>query len=487
MRIDDIQAAVQRRVVVANAIAAGVVLVYLLLVGPRYPGESFLSTALIAATSFAVLLALLVVIATRISRRLAERNTGWFREDREPTAEERDLALRAPFTFAVYPLPFWLAAAILTTVSPSIGSARDRIGVFVTIMLGGALSSALSYPLIEQGMREITVRAMAGAPPTATIGLTLRARLILAWVLGSGIPLLGIALTPLVRSHHAVAPLWVPVVLLAAAGIAAGVAITVGASTAIAEPMEALRESLERIQQGHLRTSLDVDAGGEIGMVQAGFNQMAAGLREREEIRDLFGRHVGEEVARAALKQGVSLGGEQRVVSVFFVDLIGSSALARETEPARVVALLNRFFAAVVHATDAEAGWINKFEGDAALAVFGAPNDEPDHAFRALRAARALRGELDQLGIEAGIGVSSGTVVAGNVGTEARYEYTVIGHPVNEAARITDESKRFPGRLLASASAVHAAGPEASNWKPAGTLELRGVGATDVYAYDDGA
>ncbi|MBA2624662.1 MAG: adenylate/guanylate cyclase domain-containing protein, partial [Acidimicrobiia bacterium] len=120
---------------------------------------------------------------------------------------------------------------------------------------------------------------------------------------------------------------------------------------------------------------------------------------------------------------------------------------------------------------------MNKFEGDGALCVFGAPGDQPDHAARALRAGVALRRAVVALGerhpdLDAGIGISSGPAVAGNVGAEARYEYTVIGDPVNEAARLTELAKSRDSRLLASAAAIAAAGTadetggtcEASAW-----------------------
>jgi adenylate cyclase len=105
--------------------------------------------------------------------------------------------------------------------------------------------------------------------------------------------------------------------------------------------------------------------------------------------------------------------------------------------------------------------------------VFGAPADQPDHAARALRAARTLGVALRD-GAPAGIGVSSGTVVAGNVGAEQRYEYTVIGDPVNEAARLTEEAKHQRAHVLASEAAVRAAGAEASQWAEVGTFALRG-------------
>ena len=122
-------------------------------------------------------------------------------------------------------------------------------------------------------------------------------------------------------------------------------------------------------------------------------------------------------------------------------------------------------------------GWVNKFEGDAALCVFGAPAPHPDAAGAALATARALRFRLDDqlTGIQAGIGVSAGQVVAGNVGAANRFEYTVIGDPVNEAARLTELAKSSPGRLLASDAAIARAGDrERARWRFGREESLRG-------------
>jgi adenylate cyclase len=215
-------------------------------------------------------------------------------------------------------------------------------------------------------------------------------------------------------------------------------------------------------------------------------------LRERERLDDLFGRYVGADVARHALLRGVALEGEVREVSALFVDVVGSTRLALRKDPTEVVADLNALFGAVVSAVSAEGGWVNKFVGDAALCVFGAPNDQPDHAARALRSARRLRNELVVLGsahpdLDAGIGVSSGAAVAGNVGAEERYEYTVIGDPVNEAARLTELAKANPGRVLVSEAAVRAAGGGAGEWCPVERVVLRGRDEpTSVYAPGSG-
>jgi adenylate cyclase len=301
---------------------------------------------------------------------------------------------------------------------------------------------------------------------------------VLSWALGSAVPLIGIAIAPLTPAENR-ANLLFPIVLLAVIGLIAGSIFVALAAKSVAEPIESVRAGLERVEAGDLDTSVPVDDGGEIGLLQAGFNRMADGLREREQLRDLFGRYVGEEVARQAVEQAAGLGGELREVSVLFVDLVGSTAMAQERPPTQVVATLNEFFATIVRVVAAEGGWVNKFEGDGALCVFGAPADQPDHAARALRAARQLGAALGG-NLPAGIGVSAGTAVAGNVGAEQRYEYTVIGDPVNEAARLTEAAKPHPAHVLASEAAVRRAGDEAAHWVPVGTFELRGRSSPTV-------
>ena len=152
-----------------------------------------------------------------------------------------------------------------------------------------------------------------------------------------------------------------------------------------------------------------------------------------------------------------------------------------------MVAVLNAYFETVVRCVGAEEGYVLKFEGDGALCVFGAPAEQPDHAERALRAARALRKELRALSesIDAAIGISSGQVVHGNVGAANRYEYTVIGDPVNEASRLTDEAKYRHTRVLASETTLQRAASEAANWGHSGTISLRGR-ARPTVAFEPG-
>ena len=156
--------------------------------------------------------------------------------------------------------------------------------------------------------------------------------------------------------------------------------------------MRELRRAIDAVTQGDLDVSVPVDDGSEVGRLQAGFNGMVAGLREREQLRDLYGRQVGADVAREALERGIALGGETREVSALFVDVVGSTELAHRESPERVVALLNEFFDAVVAAVHDCGGLVNKFEGDAALCVFGAPVPQArPRGARARLRARAAR------------------------------------------------------------------------------------------------
>ena len=221
---------------------------------------------------------------------------------------------------------------------------------------------------------------------------------------------------------------------------------------------------------------IDVYERSELGHLQTGFNRMVAGLRERDRLRDLFGRHVGEEVVRRAVEESESFSGGEREVAIVFVDLVGSTQLATTREPHEVAAVLNDFFRIVVDEVDARRGLINKFQGDAALAVFGAPLRTADPASAALDdRAGPWAPNYPRLRVDFGIGVSAGPVFGGNIGAENRYEYTVVGDAVNEAARLADRAKDFDGRVLCSGAALDRADAvERRCWSSCGSEVLRG-------------
>ena len=349
----------------------------------------------------------------------------------------------------------------------------------LTVLLGGLTTCAIAFLLLERGMRPVVTRLREVLPEVTACAPTVRSRLLLAWVLGSGIPLAGIALTLIEQQGTDRTRLFILLGLLTGSGILVGAYTSILAAGSVADPLRALQRTMERVADGDLSATVPIADSGEIGDLQLRFNRMTAGLREREHLRELFGRHVGTDVARYAI-DNTDLGGETREVSVLFIDLRGSTALAEKLAPDRVVAMLNDLFTTVVAAVESEGGWANKFEGDAALCIFGAPMPQPGHAEHALRAARRLRADLQQLrprhpDLDAGIGVATGNVVAGNIGSAQRYEYTVIGDAVNVAARLCALAKRAPGRVLVDAASVDAAGAdEKAMWESRGEVELRG-------------
>jgi adenylate cyclase len=294
-----------------------------------------------------------------------------------------------------------------------------------------------------------------------------------------------VAILTLTLGEVSLTKLAIVVLVLGGVVLCFGLLVTWLNARAVVAPILAVRNAMEEVEDGNLDAEVQVYDGTELGQLQAGFNEMVRGLRDREHLRDLFGRHVGKDVAEAAALGDVELGGETRVVSVLFVDLIGSTSLASEREPGEVVELLNRFFAVVVEEVDRHSGLVNKFIGDAVLAIFGAPVELEDHASEALAAARAMGRRLAEEvpELEAGIGVATGEAVAGNVGDESRFEYTVIGDAVNAAARLTELAKEVDGHVLAAWASVEAADEgEAGQWQRHDTVTLRGRSTETVLA-----
>ena len=465
---------------VANLTGSAVVLVLSAWVVPTPEfdnGDEILLANVIAAAAY-VPASLTVGILWGIHRLQPVRE--WLRAERDPTDSERRIALRAPLRIALVHAVLWSAGVGTFTALNAYFSLELALAVGVTVALGGVTTSAFSYVLTERLARTVAARALRSGLPSRPVMPGVTARALAAWALGSGVAAVGVALVGLavlLGAETSSNQLAITMLALGAVALVFGLLLVLLYARGAAAPVESVRSALARVEDGDLDTELPVYDGSELGMLQAGFNRMAAGLRERERMRELFGRHVGEDVAREALEHGAELGGERRDVGVLFVDLVGSTELAATRPPEEVVALLNEFFGLVVSVVDEHGGWINKFEGDGALAVFGAPVDRPDAAACALAAARTLgermRRELPRA--EAGIGASAGEAVAGHIGGEHRHEYTVIGDPVNEASRLTELAKSIPGKVVASAAAVEAAGDEeAAHWELGDEVQLRG-------------
>lgn len=408
------------------------------------------------------------------------RDLRWAIEGRAPTPADQRNTFLTPRRISNTHTALWVLGGVLLTMLYGRYDADfiPRLGLAVPFC--GLLVATSVYLFTEFALRPVAALALAAGHPPHRWTQGLMGRTMSVWVISSGIPMILIGLTALfslLLRNLSQRQLEVAILIAAPAAAVVGLLLMWVSAWLTVTPVRTVSAALKRVEEGDLTASVVVFDGTELGELQRGFNSMVAGLRERETVRDLFGRHVGREVAAAAEQQRPRLGGEERHVAVVFVDVVGSTKLVTSLPPMEVVDLLNRFFSVVVEEVDRHSGLVNKFEGDATLAVFGAPVslDRPeDDALAAARSIAArLAGEVPEC--PARIGVAAGQVVAGNVGAKERFEYTVIGEPVNEAARLAELARAEPNRVVAAASAVTAASPaEQGFWKIGREMRLRG-------------
>jgi len=264
----------------------------------------------------------------------------------------------------------------------------------------------------------------------------------------------------------------------------------------IVRPVRSLEASMHRVETGDLETTATVNADDEIGHLAGSFNRMVEGLRREAMVRDLFGQYVSPELARLAIEQQGQLAGQVVRCSVLFVDIRRFTALAEVLPPERLIGTLNRYFGQMLAAVEAEGGMVNKFGGDSLLAIFGSPlNPSQDHAVRAVRAALAMRRALADFNrqqaavempeLQVGFGIATGEVVAGNVGSSRKLEYTVIGDPVNLAARLQELTPELGAEILLSPETARLA-KDVASLRSLGEIDVRGrAQRVEVFAADE--
>ncbi|WP_233266662.1 adenylate/guanylate cyclase domain-containing protein [Tomitella fengzijianii] len=406
--------------------------------------------------------------------------TRWRRRGGPPTTAEQSAVMLLPLRQSLVHTAVWLIGSLAFIAynysdTPNLAITGGIVLALVSVGTFGA-----SYMLGERILRPVAARALSDAEYAPQYAPPISMRLLLTWGLGTLVPTIGLLTLAIGQITG-----WVDATstTFAAAVIAmcvltglTSLVLTLLTSSHLSDPVRQLRAALLDVRNDVRDTRVNVYDGSELGMLQVGFNRMVTAVDERRRLRTLFGKHVGDDVARLALENGTELGGETRFVAVLFVDMIASTRMAAARPPTEVVDLLNRFFEVIVEVVHRHGGFINKFIGDEVFAVFGAPLEMPDPCTATLRAARRMHTELvRRTGIDAGIGVSSGVCVAGNVGAAERLEYTVIGDAVNEAARLTELAKIHPSRVFAAQHTVTAAcAEERAQWTAGRSLVLRG-------------
>ncbi len=256
--------------------------------------------------------------------------------------------------------------------------------------------------------------------------------------------------------------------VVSAAALAAATLLALFIARGVSQPVRQLAAHTRVIASGDYATRLALDRADELGELADAMNSMSAGLAERDLVRDLLDKNVSPEVAAQLMRDGAALGGEEREVTILFSDLRGFTTLSEKLSPRDLLTLLNRFLDRMSAEVEREGGVIDKFVGDAIMALFGAPVAQADSADRALAAALAMERALVTFNVELaaegrpplgiGIGVNTARVVAGNIGSHRRLNYSVIGDGVNVAARLESLTRTVEYRtnIITSAATVAA-------------------------------
>jgi class 3 adenylate cyclase len=303
----------------------------------------------------------------------------------------------------------------------------------------------------------------------------------------------GILLHP-ERADVIVRNLLMAIVFLGVIGVLASIRLAWFVARSVAEPLGTLEGAMADVERGRLDTRCPVVSTDEIGRLTEGFNRMVRGLQEREMLRETFGKYVSQEIRDEILAGRVALEGQVREATILFSDLRDFTTWVEASDPRDVVRDLNSYFTEMETAIRGQGGLVLQYIGDEIEAVFGAPVDKPDHAAAAVRAAGEMRRRLAAWNaartaagkptLRHGIGVHTGTVVAGNIGSSERLSYALVGDPVNLASRIQGLTKELAADVLVSGSTRGRMGDELP-LRALPAVKVKGrVAEVEVFALD---
>ncbi|MFQ5698007.1 MAG: adenylate/guanylate cyclase domain-containing protein [Myxococcota bacterium] len=286
-------------------------------------------------------------------------------------------------------------------------------------------------------------------------------------------------LTPVVDRARA------QLLLISGGLLAIGVGIAFAASSSLTRPLTRLQRAVRALSAGDRSARVPATSRDEVGELTRAFNDMAESLAQKERVESAFRRYVSDYVLREVLDnpESISLSGESRHVSVLFVDIRKFSPLAERIGPERVVEFLNETFGLITNRLLDHGGTVDKYMGDAILAYFGAPIEAADHPQRSVAAAIAIQRSVRErnqkcearglpfVPLDVGIGICSGPVVVGNIGSELKMDYTAIGDPVNLSNRLQKLAE--PGWILITDEVAEAV-RDFVELEPLGPQEIEG-------------
>jgi adenylate cyclase len=397
--------------------------------------------------------------------------------------EARRKILNLPFMAAFVALINWSMASVIMsgynfieTVSMETfaASSFQALGVFVGVIISGIITAAIVFFVVEIQVRKTWPHFFPRGDLSKTQGafqMKLRTRMFIAFMLASIVPMILMAILSynkarlmlVVNPEDVIQSLFNLTAFLLIAALVVAVILSLLVSNSIIDPVKSMETAMAKVRKGDLTASARVAANDEFGILAESFDQMIEGLRDRDRIKETFGRFVSPEIAQAILENPPVPGGENCEVSILFSDVRNYTAICEQLNPEDVIALLNNYFSYMVQAVEKHHGLVYQFVGDGIMAVFGAPVKLADHANCAVRSALHMMDALDRFNTEIrsglppiriGIGINTGPVVAGIIGTQQRMEYRVVGDTVNLAARIEALNKDFHTDVLISHATV---------------------------------
>lgn len=247
-----------------------------------------------------------------------------------------------------------------------------------------------------------------------------------------------------------------------------GIVVSVVLAKRVTKPIHKLIDASRAISAGRYDFRFRERRNDELGSLMESINSMTEGLLRKEQVEQTFSRYVSPKVAREVLNnlEQVKLGGQHVDATVLFADIVGFTSLSENMPPEEVSSLLNEYFTHIDRAAHACQGYVDKYMGDCVMLVFGIPEAEPEHAYHAISCAVLIRKvvaelnrrrrERGQVSVQFRIGINSGMMLAGNMGSSERMEYTVVGDSVNLASRLA--SVAGPDQVIVSETMCEQAG-----------------------------
>ena len=345
---------------------------------------------------------------------------------------------------------------------------------FYIAIIGGSVTALFIYFTIENHWRRVIPKFFPEGDLSQVndvFKLHVRDRLCIAFVAISlvPLPLLGIAAYTKAQGLHnadaitraqLLSSLSMEIITITVICVIFSIALSAFVSVSVAAPLAQLEDAMKEVKKGNLDVRVEIVSNDEIGSVAEGFNLMAKGLKESELIKESFGKYVSQEIRDEILAGKVSLDGEMKRVTLLFSDLRDFTPFVESTHPKQVVTIMNQYFTQMTEAIKENRGLVLQYVGDEIEAVFGAPVSYDDHTDMAVKASLEMRRRLIELNksfekqgfnpLQHGIGIHTGAVLAGNIGSKDRISYALVGDTVNLASRIQGLTREFSCDVILS-------------------------------------